>query len=204
MLSCFHMHACTCAYILGHTYIYTLMNTHTKMLVCMSTHTHTRHGEGRGQGCYWLQEFCSQDYIFILLSPLSAEYLGYGIPGSSPSASNSVIWCLAQDIYANANVTSHFPWVLFYLFWSIVHVLVFAPFGMFYVCYRVRVPFYPSCGFSVYPAPYWPVFPYYDSWHLNPCMCGLTFGLSFLSNWPVQLFSCVRIWFSIITRIFMT
>lgn len=75
-------------------------------------------------------------------------------PGSSPSASNSVIWCHAQDIYANANVTSHFPWVLFYLFWSIVHVLVFAPFGMFYVCYRVRVPFYSSCAFSVYPAPY--------------------------------------------------
>lgn len=210
MLSCFHMHACTCAYILGHTYIYTLMNTHTKMFVCMethtyTTHTHTRHGEGRGQGFLLTTGVLFSGLHFHSFVPFVCRisWLWYHL-AHLLLLLILWFWCHAQDICANANVTSHFPWTLFYLFWSIVHVLVFAPFGMFYVCYRVRVPFYPSCGFSVYPAPYWPVFPYYDSWHLNPCMCGLIFGLSFLSNWPVQLFSCVRIWFSIITIIFMT
>lgn len=179
-----------CIYTWTHIYLHTYEHPYKNACVYEHTHiynTHTYKAWG-GERTGVFTDYRSS-FLWITLSffcPLCLQNILVMVsPGSSPSASNSVIWCLAQDIYANANVTSHFPWALFYLFWSIVHVLVFAPFGMFYVCYRVRIPFYPSCGFSVYPAPYWPVFPYHDSWYLNPCMFGLISGLSFLSNWPV-------------------
>ena len=145
-----------CTYTWKHVTLHTYEHPYKNacMRVRMCTHTYTGWG-GQNRGCYWLQEFCLLDYIFIHLSPSLCRipwlwyHLAHLLPLLIPW-----FWCHAHGIYANANVMSHFPWVLFYLFCSIVHLFIFAPFRMFYMCYRVGVPFYPSCGFSVYSAPF--------------------------------------------------